>query len=190
MMKQQMMTNENSNWINGIDMDVLMETIQAVSDDADLGVCRFRATNQCITGSHNRSTITGFYGAKQEIAHLQTFELDADEPPILAGNDVGANPVEYLLGALASCLTTSIVALAAVRGMYIESIESTLEGDLDLNGFFGLDENMPKGFTNIRVNFRVKSSEDVQALLDLSQFSPVFNTLTNGVKVDVNMESM
>ena len=189
-MKQHAMKSDIENHVNGIDMDVLMETINAVKEDSELGVCRFRASNQCVSGTHNRSRITGYYAARQEIAHLQTFELDADEPPILAGEDIGANPVEYLLSALASCLTTSIVAHAAVRGMRIDAIESTLEGDLNLNGFFGLDETVAKGFTNITVNFKVKSDEDIATLLELSKFSPVFGTLTQGVNVNVNMESM
>ena len=108
-------------------------------------------------GNHNRSEVTGFYGARQEITHAQAFTMDADEPPILAGQDTAPNPVEHLLHALASCLTTSMVAHAAVRGIAIEELESELEGDIDLNGFLGLDGNVPKGYTEIRARFRVKA---------------------------------
>ena len=87
--------------INGIEIDTLKATIGAIQNEPDLGACRFRATNKWLSGNHNRSTVTGFYGAKQEIAHKQAFNMDADEPPILAGNDEGANPVEHLLHALA-----------------------------------------------------------------------------------------
>ena len=103
----------------------------------------------------------------------------ADEPPILAGNDDGANPVEHLLHALASCLTTAMVAHAAVRGIRIEAMESELEGDIDLNGFLGLNSKTPKGFTDIRAKFRVDAADgDIDAIRELAEFSPVFNTLT------------
>jgi uncharacterized OsmC-like protein len=133
--------------------------------------------------------VTGFYGAKQEIAHKQQFELHADEPPILAGNDEGANPVEHLLNALAACVTTSMVAHAAVRGIHIEELESELEGDIDLRGFLGLDSEVPKGFTDIRIKFRVKADVDnMERLKRLTGYSPVFNTITRGARVDIQVE--
>jgi uncharacterized OsmC-like protein len=115
--------------------------------------------------------------------------MDADEPAILAGNDEGANPVEHLLHALASCLTTSMVAHAAVRGIKIDELESEFEGDIDLRGFLGLDDTVPKGFTAIRAKFRVKADPaDIETLRELANYSPVFNTLTNGTDVDVRVE--
>ena len=175
--------------INGVDVETLMETVAAIKNDPELGACHFRASNSWLSGNHNRSTVTGFYGAKQEIAHKQTFTMDADEPAILAGNDEGANPVEHLLHALASCLTTSMVAHAAVRGIEIEELESKLEGDIDLNGFLGLDANVPKGYTEIRASFRVKAKpEDLDRIRELAEFSPVFNTITQGANVAVNVE--
>ena len=175
--------------INGVDVETLMETVTAIKNDPELGACHFRASNSWLSGNHNRSTVTGFYGAKQEIAHKQTFTMDADEPAILAGNDEGANPVEHLLHALASCMTTSMVAHAAVRGIEIEELESKLEGDIDLNGFLGLDANVPKGYTEIRASFRVKAKpEDLDRIRELAEFSPVFNTITQGAKVAVDVE--
>jgi uncharacterized OsmC-like protein len=174
---------------NGVDIDALMSTVNAMKAEPELGACKFRASNKWIDGAHNRSTVAGFYGAKQEIAHKQTFQMDADEPPILAGNDDGANPVEHLLHALASCLTTSMVAHAAVRGIHIEELESTLEGDLDLRGFLGISQSVPRGYANIRVNFSVKAKpEDLPRLRELAYFSPVFNTITNGANVDVDVK--
>ena len=175
--------------INGIEIDTLKATIGAIQNEPDLGACRFRATNKWLSGNHNRSTVTGFFGAKQEIAHKQAFNMDADEPPILAGNDEGANPVEHLLHALASCLTTSMVAHAAVRGIKIDELESEFEGDIDLRGFLGLADDVPKGYTAIRATFRVKADPaDIEALRRLAAFSPVFNTLTNGTDVNVKVE--
>ena len=177
--------------INGIEMDVLQGTVQAIQEDPVLGECIFRASNTWLNGTNNRTTVDGFYAAKQEIAHKQTFIMDADEPPILAGQDQGANPVEHLLHALASCVTTSMVAHAAVLGICIEALESELEGDLDLRGFLGLDPNVPKGFTDIRVNFKVKTDvENLARLKQLTGFSPVFNTIVQGANVDIQIQRM
>jgi len=175
--------------VNGVDLETLMETVKAIKADPELGASRFRATNKWLGGNHNRSTVTGFYGAKQEIAHKQKFEMDADEPAILAGNDEGANPVEHLLHALASCVTTSMVAHAAVRGIHVEEVESELEGDIDLRGFLGLADDVPRGYTDIRVKFKVKAEpKDLERLAQLAEFSPVFNTITQGARVDIQVE--
>lgn len=175
--------------VNGIHMETLQGTVNAIEQQPELGQCRFRARNRWLGGNHNCTTVTGFYGANQEIAHKQQFELHADEPPILAGHDEGANPVEHLLNALAACVTTSMVAHAAVRGIHIEELESELEGDIDLRGFLGLDTHVPKGFTDIRIKFRVKSDVDnMERLKRLTSYSPVFNTITQGARVDIQVE--
>ena len=174
--------------LNGLDLDTLMGTVNAIQADPELGISKFRASNTWMDGNRNRSMVAGFYAAKQEIAHAQTFTMDADEPAILAGGDQAANPVEHLLHALASCLTTSIVAHAAVRGIEIEELESELEGDIDLNGFLGLDTKTPKGFTAIRARFRVKADpKDMDNIKQLAMFSPVFNTITESARVDVDV---
>jgi uncharacterized OsmC-like protein len=184
-----MQTAEEINRANGIDLNVLQETVSAIQKDPDLGKCKFRARNKWIDANHNCTTISGFYGAKQEMAHKQEFELHADEPPILAGGDEGANPVEHLLNALAACVTTSLVAHASVKGIHIESLESELEGDIDLRGFLGLAPDVPKGYTNIRLKFKVKTdTENMKKLKRLAEFSPVYNTLIHGTKVDIEIE--
>lgn len=175
--------------VNGVDTEVLNETVTAIQNDPDLAKCRFRAHNTWVEGNHNRSEISDFYGAKQEMSHKQRFELDADEPLILAGDDSNANPVEHLLHALASCVTTSMVAHAAVRGIEIRSLESQLEGDIDLRGFLGLDPNVPKGYTNVRITFKVDADpENIEKLRQLAEFSPVYNTLTHGTNVEIEMQ--
>ena len=184
------MTTENSsNRVNGINLNVLTETVQAIQADPELGKCQFRARNKWIEATHNCTTVSGFYGAKQEMTHKQHFELHADEPPILAGTDDGANPVEHLLGALAGCVTTSLVAHAAVQGIPIEELESELEGDIDLRGFLGLDPEVPKGYTNIRMKIQVKTDPaNLEKLKRLAAFSPVYNTLIQGTQVDIRIE--
>jgi uncharacterized OsmC-like protein len=186
-----MTTVKTETRINGIDLKVLKETVDAISDDPELGKCHFRARNKWIDANHNQTSIKSFYGAKQELAHKQEFELHADEPPMLAGADEAPNPVEHLLNALASCVTTGIVAHAAVRGIHTHELESELEGDIDLSGFLGLNADVSKGYTDIRVRFRVKADSDaMEKLKELAYFSPVFNTITQGANVDIQVESM
>lgn len=177
------------NTVNGIDMDALQSTVGAIENEPELGTCRFHVTNKWLGANHNCTTITSFYAAKQETTHQQAFELHADEPPLLAGQDQGANPVEHLLNALAACVTTSMVAHAAVRGIHIEELESEIEGDIDLQGFLGLSKEVPKGYTNIRVRFKVKSDADnMERLKKLAQYSPVYNTLIHGTNVDIEVQ--
>lgn len=187
---QQAPADTRESTVNGVHLETLNDTVQAIAQDPELGACKFRAKNAWLGGTQNRTTVSGFYGAKQDIPHEQTFELLADEPPILAGGDKGANPVEHLLNALAACVTTSMVAHAAVRGIHIEALESELEGDIDLRGFLGLSEDVPKGFTEIRVNFKVKSdAKHLDELKRLALFSPVFNTITQGANVAIQLEA-
>jgi len=191
MKKQQPHESTIENRVNGVNLEILNGTVQAIADDPELGKCRFRATNAWHGGTDNRTTVSGFYGAKQEIPHKQQYVMRADEPLILAGGDEGANPVEYLLSALAACVTTSMVAHAAVRGIHIDSLESELEGDIDLNGFLGLSDSTPKGYTDIRIRFRVETDADnLEQLKELSAFSPVLNTLTQGTNVSIEVEEM
>jgi uncharacterized OsmC-like protein len=182
-------TDNTGNRVNGIDVDTLMGTVNAVKNDPALGRCQFRATNKWTGSTHNCTTVKTFHAAKQDIDHKQPFELHCDEPAILAGTDEGANPVEHLLNALAGCVTTSMVAHAAVRGIEIQELESELEGDIDIRGFFGLADDVPKGFTAIRVKFRVKTDpKNIETLKSLASFSPVYNTLINGATVDIQVE--
>jgi len=175
--------------VNGIDTEVLGQTVQAIAEESELGKCHFRARNTWMSGSQNCTTISGFYGAGQEIEHEQTFVMHSDEPPVLAGKDEAPNPVEHLLNALAACVTTSIVAHAAVRGIHIESVESELEGDMDINGFLGLKPDVPCGYTDIRMKFRIESDADTEVLQQFAAYSPVFNTITRGANVDIQIET-
>jgi uncharacterized OsmC-like protein len=175
--------------VNGVDTEVLQNLIGSVQEDSSLAKTYLRVRNKWVKGGHNQSTISDFYGAGQELLHEQTFVLDADEPPILAGQDNGASPMEYLLHALAGCLTTTLAYHAAVAGIEIQEIESQLEGDLDIRGFMGLSEDVRKGFENIRVTFRVKTDEEnTEKLKELTKFSPVFNTISNPTPIDIQLE--
>lgn len=173
---------------NGIDLEVLNETVNSIKEDPALAQCRFHIRNRWISGGHNRTTVKNFYGARREIEHKQSFLLDADEPEVLAGTDQGANPVEHLLNALAGCLTSALIYHAALRGIRIEQLESEVEGEIDLRGFTGLSNDVRKGYQKIRVTFRVRTDlKNLERLKALSQFSPVFDTVSNGTDVDIQV---
>ncbi len=181
---------DEENIINGVDVTALSETLEAVGAKPELAQFQFRNANKWIGGSLNRSTIKGFYGAGQEdTTRTRAFEFYADEPSVLLGEDRGANPVEYLLHALASCMTTTIVYHSASRGIRIDALESNVEGDIDIRGFTGVASDVAKGFGEIRVNFQVKTDGDADELKELARMSPVFNSIRGSVPVVVNIET-
>ena len=174
---------------NGVMVDDLFATIDAVKSTPAIAEFKFRASNRWVNGSQTVSTVHGFHGALQELSHRQPIVLESDEPAILLGKDTAANPGEYLLHSLASCLTTAMVYHAAARGIQIFELESTVEGDIDLHGFLDLDKNVRKGYQAIRVNFKIKADvpdEKLQELVQLApQYSAVFDSLVNGVPVSI-----
>ena len=176
--------------VNGVDVTALGETLDTVARQPELAQFRFRNANRWIDGSLNCSTIKGFYGAgNEDDTRTEPYEFYCDEPPVLLGNDAGANPVEYLLHALAGCMTTSMVYHAASRGVVIEKLDSTIEGDIDIRGFTGLSEDVPKGYREIRVAFRAKTNGDAAQLEELTRMSPVYNTIAGSVPVVVTVET-
>jgi uncharacterized OsmC-like protein len=179
--------------VNGVNVGKLFETIDAIRQTPNLAVFKFRLNNEWIDGGLNRSTIKNFYGAgREDTARQEPFVLEADEPPVLLGKDRAPNPVEYLLHALAACVTTSMVYHAAAKGIRIEEVESRVEGDIDLHGFLGLDENVPRGYKNIRMKFKIKADAPEEKLEEIVRlgptFSPVFDTVTRAVNVEVGLD--
>lgn len=193
--KRKMKKQKVTTTVNGVDVKRLFETIDAIKETPGLAKFRFRARNQWIDGGHNRSTIKDFYGVGQEDqSREKAWVFDADEPEILLGKDRGANPVEFLLHALAGCVTSALIYHAAAKGIEIEEVESTLEGDIDLHGFLGMDPNTPRGYQEIRVHFKIKADvpdEELDELVKLGpRFSPVFDTVTRAVPVKVTGSPM
>jgi uncharacterized OsmC-like protein len=180
--------------VNGVNVDGLVQTIDAVKANPTIAKFRFRVGNQWVDGAHNRSIVKEFHGAGQDIQHPQPFTLDADEPPILLGRDLGPNSGEYLLTALAACVTSTLVYHAAARGITIEGVESTVEGDIDLRGFLGIDKSVRNGFQNIRMNLKIQADLSDEQLQELAQlgpaFSPMLDSITKGVPVTVQAERM
>lgn len=184
-------TAQAPNITNGVNVDALFETIDAVKRNPAIADFQFRASNKWMGGDHNRTMISGFRGACEEQVHANgPFEIDNAEPPVLLGQGAAANPVEYVLHALAGCLTTTMVYHAAARGIDVESVSSEVEGDLDLKGFLGLDENVRKGFHVVRVRMQVKSEADAETLKSLAQFSPVFDIVSKSLPVEVSIEKI
>ncbi len=186
--------NVLSKTVNGVAVDDLSKTVEAIKATPSIAKFNFRIHNQWLDSAKNNSTVDTFYGAGQELSRSKPFVLEADEPPVLLGTDSAANPVEYLLHALAACMTTSMVYHAAARGIHIEEVESSLEGDIDLQGFLELDKNVRNGFQGIRVNFKIKADLPDDQLQQIGQLgpgrSPVFDSLTKGVPVSVTTERL
>jgi uncharacterized OsmC-like protein len=175
---------------NGVDTEKMFGTLDLIRAQPQLAKFQFRATNRWIDGAHNRSTIKGFYAAGgEDTSRADDFHLDAGEPAILLGSDTGPNPAEYLLHALAACLTTSIVYVAAARKVRLASVESTLTGDMDVRGALGVDDEPRNGFERIVVSFRVAGDAPPEKLREVVQRaaarSAVYDMVTNGVPVDV-----
>jgi uncharacterized OsmC-like protein len=175
---------------NGVDTEQLFGTLDLIKKQPELARFQFRASNRWIDGSHNRSTIKGFYAAgAEDETRDEAFVIDAGEPAILLGTDTGANPAEHLLHALAACLTTSIVYVAAARKVELTSVESTLTGDMDVRGALGVDDEPRNGFEHIDVSFRIAgnaSEEKLREVVERAQRrSAVYDMVTNGVSVAV-----
>jgi uncharacterized OsmC-like protein len=179
---------------NGIDVTRLREMIDEIKNKPELAEFKVRVANRWVTGAETRSEVQGFYGGGQERQHSRPFTLACDEPEMLLGEDKAPAPGEYLLHALACCVTDSIVYHAAAQGIQIEAMESFVEGDLDLRGYLGLDPTVRNGFRQIRMKFRVKADvpdEQIPEIANLGPaFSPVFDSLTRGTPVTVTSERM
>lgn len=178
------------NLLNGLDADAASATIAAIKADKSLARFQFRARNKWISGGENHSTIRDFYGAGQEdSSRKSSFEFTNGEPPVLLGNNEGANPVEFLLHALAGCVTTTFVLHAMARGIAIKSLSTELTGELDLQGLLGLDDSVPAGYEQIRIKMKVEADCPERELDDLLAYaqkhSPVCTTVCRPVPVIV-----
>jgi uncharacterized OsmC-like protein len=190
MLDEMTMDAQSAGRLNGLNLDAMMATVQTLKADPTLAKFQFRARNRWIDGGENRSTIKDFHGAgAEDRSRSRPFEFTNGEPPVLLGNNEGANPVEFLLHALAGCVTTTTVLHAAARGIRIESILTELEGDIDLQGLLGLDDAVSPGYRAIRMKMDIVADCSDAELDELLQFaqqhSPVCNTVCRPVPVTV-----
>lgn len=181
--------------VNGIDVTELQDTMGKLGQHPELARFNFRATNRWVGGTHNRATVMEFYEAGQrDESRTRPMMFEEDEPPGLLGQNRGANPVEYVLIGLSGCLTTSLVAHAAAKNITLKSVESRLEGDLDVRGFLGMSDQVRNGYESIKVTFKIESDaskEQLKELVELAQQrSPVFDIVTHPVPVTVDFEKV
>lgn len=189
---QQTKQEQKEQMVNGVNVSKLFETVGLIKEKPEIAKFNFKAKGKWINGGHNRTTINEFYGACQTFKRSQPFVFEKDEPPVLLGEDHGANPVEYVFAALDGCLTTSLIYHAAAQGIKIDELETSFSGDLNLHGFLGLNENIRNGYEKIKVTFKIKadaSKEKLQELVQLAQKrSPVFDIISNPTPVEVSLE--
>jgi uncharacterized OsmC-like protein len=180
--------------LNGVNVPTLFATLNAVKGAPQIAQFQFRATNEWISGTHNRSTIQGFYGAGQEdTSRTAPFSYDADHPEVLVGTNRGPTPVEFLLHAIAACLTSGLANIAAARGITLRRVSSTVEGDIDLLGILGLSDEVRNGYRQIRVHFDLEGDatpEELAALVERSRRrSAVYDVLANGTDVQIDVRT-
>jgi uncharacterized OsmC-like protein len=178
---------------NGVDTAALFATLDAVKQAPEAAGFQFRAHNQWISGTHNRSTIAGFFGVGEERTHERTFVFDADHPAVLVGQDHGPTPVEFLLHALAACLTAGLANIAAARRVRLTEVRSTISGDIDLNGILGLNPEVRNGYERITVRFTIKGdapADKLRALVEQSRArSAVYDVITGQVPVTIEVDT-
>ncbi len=175
--------------MNGVDTPTLLATINAVGAQPELAKFQFRAKSRWLAGTHSESTMHGFSGAGGEHKHVTPYKAAGDHPTVLCGADAGPTPVEWVLHALASCLTAGIANIASARGIKLNRVEATVEGDIDLQGILGLSKSVRNGYEGIKVSFDIDgdaSPEQLKQIVAQSKArSAVFDCLTNGVPVSV-----
>jgi uncharacterized OsmC-like protein len=178
---------------NGVDTATLFATLDAVKQTPQAAAFQFRAHNQWISGTHNRTTIADYFGVGEERTHEHSFVFDADHPAVLVGRDNGPTPVEFVLHALAACLTAGLANIAAARKVTLTEVRSTVTGDIDLNGILGLDPGVRNGYQQLTVHFAVKGDAPADKLRELVEQSrarsAVFDVITNQVPVTIQVDT-
>jgi len=179
--------------MNGVDVPTLFATINAVGAQPELAKFQFRATNKWVRGTHSQSRIEGFSGAGGEHEQTADFVYDADHPPVLCGKGTAPSPVEFLLHAIAGCITAGIGNVASARGVELESVECTVEGDLDVQGLLGLSNEVRNGYNALRLSYKIKGDADEETLRKIvaqsKARSAVYDVLTNGVPVSIDVDA-
>ena len=179
---------QTTDMTNGVNVGQLMNVIGAIEADPGYAKFQWRATNQWIDGGVSRSRIKDFFaGNAEDTTRKEAFTLDSDEPTIAAGQNSAPNSMEFVLHALATCLTGTLVYHAAVRGIEIEAVESAYPGDMDVRGLFGLADDVRKGFNKVTVNMRVKSEASVEELTEMALYSPVYDMLSRSLPVEFTL---
>lgn len=180
-------TNPNAA-CNGLNVTDITNLAARIQQHQDYGQFQFRAQNKWIDGALTRSFIQGFYaGGKENTARTRALVLDSDQPQFLGGSNTAANPVEQILHALGSCLTTTLVSHASVAGINVDSVDTNSVGHLDARGFFGISKAVNKGYKKISVEMTVNSQGSVDTLKQLALHSPVYDMLSKAVDIEFSL---
>lgn len=176
---------------NGVNTEALFGALDAVKAQPAAAKFQFRASNEWISGTHSRSTIYDFFGLGAEQTHVESRSYEADHPQQLVATDKAPTPVEFLLHALAACITAGIGNIAAARGIELKRVESTVRGDIDLAGLLGVDPTVRNGYQSIEMEVTIEgdaSDEELRAVVERSiARSAVYDMLTNGTSVAVGI---
>jgi uncharacterized OsmC-like protein len=176
---------------NGVNVQALLEAREVLSGAPDAAQFTWRASSKWENGVHSTTSIQNFFGLGDNQSHKTEAVFDADHPEIFAAQDQGITPIEYLLVGLASCLTAGVASVAQNRGIQLNSVESTVEGNHDIRGILGVDSDVRNGFNDIKVTFTIDadaSQQEIEALVAQSQKrSAVFDALTNPTEVTVEV---
>lgn len=178
---------------NGVDTATLFATLDAVKQAPEAARFQFRAHNQWVSGTHNRTTIADYFGVGEERTHERTFVYDADHPAVLTGQDNGPTPAEFVLQALVSCITSGLANIAAARKVRLTEVRSTITGDIDLNGILGLNPGVRNGYEKITMRFTIKGDAPASKLREIIEQSrarsAVYDVVTNGVPVTIEVDT-
>jgi len=180
----------NTSIINGLDTDGVTSLAAKIMKDENYGKFKWRANNRWVNGALSKTRMQGFFaGGEENSERTEPHFVDADQPMFLGGGNTAPNSVEYVLHALTSCLTVTLTYHAAVQGIVLGAIETSAEGNHDARGFFGISDDVKKGYSRIRVNMRVASQASVKTLMELAMHSPVYEMISKAVPVEFVLET-
>ncbi len=185
------MTDTQTPVDNGVNIEALLGARQHLTDAPQGAQFQWRASCEWVSGTHSRTTVSGFSGLGAEQAHRQDYTVEADHPQVFASEDNGATPPEIVLAALASCLTAGVATVASNRGVQLRSVTSTIAGDMDLQGILGIDRDVRNGFNGITVTYAIDADAtkaDIEAIVAQSQKrSAVFDIVANPTNIQVEV---
>lgn len=173
--------------LNGVPVAKLHGTVAKLTEQPELAAFRFSARCEWIEGTATMSTIDSWFGVGAEHPHAAVFTATSDHPTL--GHGHGPTPHEFVLHALASCISAGVATTAASRGITLTAIDATISGDMDVRGILGIDPDVRNGFDRIELEVAVEGDADradLDALVAAStKRSAVFDLLTNPVTVVV-----
>jgi uncharacterized OsmC-like protein len=185
------MHDEAKRFVNGVDVQKLESTIESINKDPDLASYSFHAVNEWVDGAQSKTIVHRFDGGNEQVERSSPFVIHSDEPDVLMGTDSAPNAIVSLLHSLASCLSVTIVYNASVRGITLDKLNISLEGDVDLHGFFGLSKEVRPGMQDVRVKVDVRSDASRAEIEDLVRYaqkvSPIIDSLRNRIPVEIEI---